>query len=180
MEAFLGLAATGQRPSFSLLFLGAGNLEYRQSLERTLASAPPEWRDAVRFVHFDPSDFSYLGAADIVVHPSVLPDPFPNAVREAMILGKPVIASREGGIPEMIQDGETGILIRPRDSNELADAMRRLVASADERTKLGEAAKAFAIRHFDINARKESFAALFRSLVGEHRYDVKRAVARRV
>lgn len=78
-EAFLRLAESGGEPLFSLLFLGRGNAEYRESLDRSLAKAPREWREAVRFVHFDHNDFSYLGAADIVVHPSVLPDPFPNA-----------------------------------------------------------------------------------------------------
>ncbi len=168
-DAFLRLAAGGGEPLFSLLFLGRGNAEYRESLDRTLAQAPREWQEAVRFVHFDHDDFSYLGAADIVVHPSVLPDPFPNAVREAMILGKPVIASRQGGIPEMIQDGETGILVRPRDSEDLGSAIHMLATSPAERARLGESARRFATEYFDIHTRKNDFVRLFRSLVRDPR-----------
>src|SRR5262249_28739874 len=124
-----------------------------------------QWSDAVRFVQFRPDDFSCLAAADIVVHPSVLPDPFPNAVREAMILGKPVIASRDGGIVDMIRDGETGILVSPGDSNELAAEIGRLDRAAGERTRMGTAAQEFARSYFDIDLRKRAFSDLFRGLV---------------
>ncbi len=166
-EAFIRLAKSDSTPRFSLLFLGGGSSAHREKIERMLADAPREWQDAVRFVRFDPDDFSYLAAADIVVHPSVLPDPFPNAVREAMILGKPVIASRDGGIPEMITDGETGILFQPGNADEMAAALSRLVVSSRERVRLGEAARDFASYHFDIQVRKQAFMELFRSLVTE-------------
>jgi glycosyltransferase involved in cell wall biosynthesis len=166
-EALLRTAASNQNPSFSLLFLGRGNSEYCEKIERALASAPPQWRDAVRFLSFDPGDFSCLAAADIVVHPSVLPDTFPNAVREAMILGKPVIASRGGGIVDMIRDGETGVLFEPGNSGELAAAIARLTESTTERKRVGEAAQDFARSQFDITLRKHEFSALLRSLVLE-------------
>jgi glycosyltransferase involved in cell wall biosynthesis len=163
-EALQRIAAREPQPRFSFLFLGGGNPSYREKIEASLASAPPQWRDAIRFVCFAPDDFSYVAAADIVVHPSVLPDPFPNAVREAMILGKPVIASRDGGIVDMIRDGETGILFQPGNSEELAAAIDRLVASPEERRRLAESAQRYAENNFDINSRKQAFLELFRDL----------------
>lgn len=163
-EAFVRLATSGGVPPFSLIFLGDGTSAYREDLERILAGAPNQWRKGVRFLDFHPNDFSYLASADIVVHPSVMADPYPNAVREAMILGKPVIASRGGGIPEMIQHAETGLLIDPSGAEELAASLRRLINSPLERARLGDAAQRFSVDHFDINTRKRPFANLFRGL----------------
>lgn len=164
-EAFLRLSARSSVPSFSLLFLGGGSDVHRQNIERTLSKAPSQWRDLVRFVRFEPGDFSYLSAADIVVHPSVLPDPYPNAVREAMILGKPVIASRGGGITDMINDGENGILFEPGNAEQMATALTELIGSAGERCRLGQAAYSFAGEHFSIDFRKQAFITLLRGLV---------------
>lgn len=168
-EAFVQLAAAGGKPDFSLVLLGDAHSDYRERVERILSQAPSEWRSAVRFVQFDPDDFSYLASADIVVHPSVLPDPFPNAVREAMILGKPVIASRGGGIPEMIRSGTTGILVEPGDASGLAQSIRRLVAFPEERLRIGRTAERFAITHFDIHLRKQAFYDLFQELSNDRR-----------
>jgi glycosyltransferase involved in cell wall biosynthesis len=158
------LAGEPDRVAFSMLFLGrgAGN-PYQRELERQLEDSVPDWRGWVRFVEFASDDFSYLAAADVVVHPSVLPDPFPNAVREAMILGKPVIASREGGIPEMIDDGRNGILVTPGDAVELGRAVLDLLRSPSRRELMGRNAREHALSHFDIRARKWQFLELFRA-----------------
>jgi glycosyltransferase involved in cell wall biosynthesis len=165
MEAVALLASEKIEPSFSLVFLGEGGGAYREGLERQLASLPRSWQSAIRFVGFAPDDFSYVNAADIVIHPSVLPDPFPNAVREAMILGKPVIASDDGGILEMISHGETGILFKTGDAKDLATALARLVDRPDERVKLGNAAQHFSRTQFDIHFRKQAFYNLLQGLV---------------
>lgn len=165
-EAFVRLA-TKNHPCFSLLFLGKSTSSYRERLDRILAHAPKEWRDAVRFLDYNPDDFSYLAAADIVVQPSVFPDSLPNAVREAMILGKPVIGSRDGGIPEMIHDGKTGLLVTPGDPDELAAALEHLLSSQRERERIGAAARLFANSQFDIQLRKQAFCDLLWSVTGE-------------
>lgn len=164
-EAFARLAVQQKSPNFSLVFLGGDNSDYRKRVEEIIAQAPTEWQEAVRFACFDPNDFSYLAVSDIVVHPSVLPDPYPNAVREAMILGKPVIGSNDGGIPEMIKDGKTGILFEPGDAAELAEAIKSLIDSPERRRAIGDSAQQFALSHFDINRRKHAFIELFQSLL---------------
>jgi len=83
-----------------------------------------------------------LAAADIVVHPCTGHDTLPAIVLEAMAAGKPVIASRAGGVPEIITDGHTGILVEPGDHRQLADAIATLAADPARRKALGAAARA--------------------------------------
>jgi len=163
-EAFVRLAREGGPPTFSLAFFGQGDSETLERLDATLSQAPPEWRAVVRFSSFGSDDLSPLGAADVLVHPSVFHDAFPNAVREAMTLGKPVIASAMGGMTDMIVDGENGLLVRPGDAEALASAIERLVGGAGERRRLGEAARAFAEQNFDIHVRKLAYLDLMTRL----------------
>lgn len=75
--------------------------------------------------------------ADICVVPSRW-DNSPNTVYEAMAAGKPVVASRVGGIPEIVEDGVTGLLVEPGDSQQLADALVRLLQDEQARRAMGE------------------------------------------
>jgi glycosyltransferase involved in cell wall biosynthesis len=118
-------------------------------------------------VKFESGDFSYLQAADILVHPSVLPDPYPNAVREALALGKPVIGSKVGGIPELISDQVTGLLVAPDNPEQLANALRRLINSPEERARLGKSAWQFADAQLDIKLCKDTFFELLLRLPGK-------------
>ncbi|MEO8461982.1 MAG: glycosyltransferase [Chloroflexota bacterium] len=76
------------------------------------------------------------------VAPSIWPDPLPGVVREAMSLGKAVVASRVGGIVDIIVDDRNGLLVAPDDVPELAAAMQRLVDDQALRDRLGAQAKA--------------------------------------
>lgn len=82
-----------------------------------------------------------LGGADLCVIPSLWQDAFPLAVLEAMALGKPVIATRVGGIPEMIEHGITGLLVAAGDEAELATAIRSILEDPNKARRLGEAAR---------------------------------------
>jgi len=150
------LASAG-RPPCSLLFLGAGTSQQKEELRNIFSEAADGWRSSIRFVEFGPGEFSYLAAADIVLHPSTIPDPYPNAVREAMILGKPIVGSRVGGIPELIVDNITGILVEPNNEAELATAVARLLDSPSERQEMAAAGRQLAQVKFDINLRKQAF-----------------------
>ena len=168
-EALLRMALMEPEPYFSLLFLGKGDENYRKEIEIDLSKLSPHWRRRVRFAEFDPDDYSLINAADIVVHPSILPDPFPNAVREAMILGKPVIGSNSGGIPEMIRDGETGILFEAGNADALARRLTLLLRWDDLRFKMGKAAQEFGLSSFDIANRRHDFLRLFYDLLTQNK-----------
>ncbi len=82
-----------------------------------------------------------LALMHIVVHASVIPEPFGQVVVEAMAAGKAVIASAEGGPAEIIQDGVDGILVPPNDVAALAAALERLAGDTALRTRLAAAAR---------------------------------------
>jgi hypothetical protein len=96
--------------------------------------------DRVRFVGFRDDLETVLGAADVVAVPSTQPDPLPNAALEAGAAGCVVVAARHGGLPEIVRDGETGVLVTPGDHVELAEALASLAADPARRAAIGAAA----------------------------------------
>ncbi len=82
-----------------------------------------------------------LAGFDVLVHASVIPEPFGQVVLEGMAAGLPVIAPDEGGPAEVVSDGATGRLFRSRDLEALAAAMRALRDDPSERARLGAAAR---------------------------------------
>jgi glycosyltransferase involved in cell wall biosynthesis len=168
-EAFMRLAHRGGPPPFSLVFFGKGNTEETGRLNLILSQAPQAWRAVVKFAVFEEGDLSPFAAADIVVHPSTFQDAFPNAVREAMTLGKPVIASALGGMLDMIVDGVNGLLVKPDDANALASALDRLLLMPDLARQLGASAALFARDNFDIHLRKLAFLDLLNQLATSKR-----------
>jgi len=84
---------------------------------------------------------AFHGAAFAVV-PSVWPDPCPAVAVEAMGAGRPVIASAAGGLPSIVQDGRSGLLVAPGDPEALAAAMRALIEDSGRRRAMGAAALA--------------------------------------
>jgi len=82
-----------------------------------------------------------VAGADVCAMPSLWEDALPLAVMQPMAQGLPVVASRVGGIPEMIEDGRTGLLVPAGDVDALAQALRELVLDPALRTAMGEASR---------------------------------------
>lgn len=82
-----------------------------------------------------------LAAADIVVVPSIWGDASPLAAIEALAAGKPVIAARAGGLPEIVGGGDSGVLVPPGDAAALADALAALLTDGSKRVALGANAR---------------------------------------
>ncbi|HYP47929.1 MAG TPA: glycosyltransferase family 4 protein, partial [Thermoleophilaceae bacterium] len=93
--------------------------------------------------------FKELSDWDIVVLPA-RSDPFPLVVLEAMALGKPVVATRVGGIPEQLGDGAAGVLAEPEDPGSIASAVLTLARDPDLRASLGAAARSRAETMFSL------------------------------
>jgi glycosyltransferase involved in cell wall biosynthesis len=91
-----------------------------------------------------------LAKADAFVLPSYT-EGFPNVVLEAMALGKPIVATRVGAIPEMLADG-CGVLVAPRDVEALTDALSRVLQSNDLQYALGSRARDRALKEYRIDA----------------------------
>ena len=103
-----------------------------------------------------------LAACDIVCVPTLTPDPAPRVVLEAMAAGRVVIGARCGGIPELIQDGETGVLLPATSVAALATALAEVAGDTAARRRLGEAARARAAAHFRLERHVEVMEALLR------------------
>jgi glycosyltransferase involved in cell wall biosynthesis len=106
------------RKKFDFLFaiIGSGPLE--QSLRLKVKSLKLE--DKIIFTGAIPNAAKYLKAFDVFVLPSEK-EGLPYTIIEAMAAGLPIVASRVGGIPEMIKDGVNGFLINPHDPEALAE-----------------------------------------------------------
>jgi glycosyltransferase involved in cell wall biosynthesis len=109
-----------------------------------------------------------LAASDIVALPSRFGEGCPNAVLEAMASGKPVIAARSGGTPEVVVDGTTGILHAPYDIDALRAAIHRLAADPALRRSMGEAGRARAEAEFGVARLVGAYQDLYSELT-EHR-----------
>jgi glycosyltransferase involved in cell wall biosynthesis len=93
-----------------------------------------------------------LTDADVFVHPALWAEAFGLTIAEAMATACPVIASNVGGIPELIKDGSSGLLVPPGDSDALARALRLLEQNPELRTSLGWAGRRRVIESFTLRA----------------------------
>lgn len=121
-------------------------------------------RPNVRLIGFRDDVENVYGAADVVVVPSTSPDPLPNAALEAAAAGCCVVAADHGGLPEIIRDGETGVLVAPGDPRALAEALLALRGDPDRRERLGAAAARDVRERFPRENPARRFEALYRTL----------------
>lgn len=106
----------------------------------------------------------YLHQADIVVNPS-LSEGLPNVVLEAMAHGKPVLATSVGGVPELIEDGMSGLLVPASDPGRLADGIQRLALDRDLQRRLGTAGLERVARHFTFEGQAEQLLSVYSSVL---------------
>ena len=134
LEAFRLLRET--HPECHLRLVGDGDLRLRmEALAKEKGIS-----DAVEFCGMQSNVYPYLHDADIFTLPSIH-EGNPMTIIEAMGTGLPIVASRVGGIPDMIHDGESGILVEP-EPRAVCDALARMVEDGALRRRLGENAKA--------------------------------------
>lgn len=107
---------------------------------------------------------AWLAAADIFVH-AALDEAFGLAVAEAMACGKPAIAAGTMGPAEIVEDGETGLLVPDGSAAGLSRAMARLIADGALRDRLGQAARDQAVQRYSLSAMCQSYAALYQSVL---------------
>jgi glycosyltransferase involved in cell wall biosynthesis len=120
--------------------------------------------ERLRLLGFRPDVPAVLAAADAVAVPSTRPDPFPNSALEALAAGRPVVASRAGGLPEMVREGETGLLVEPGDIVALASALRTLADDPAAARRMGQAATADAGSRFSLEGMLDGVAAVYAGL----------------
>jgi glycosyltransferase involved in cell wall biosynthesis len=107
-----------------------------------------------------------LAASDLFVCPSVWDEALGNVILEAMGTGLPVVASRVGGIPEVVRDGETGLLVPPRDAAALAGAIASLLDDPARRQAMGRAGRRVVEEDFSMERAITATVDLYEELAG--------------
>ncbi|HZK82002.1 MAG TPA: glycosyltransferase family 4 protein, partial [Humisphaera sp.] len=106
--------------------------------------------DAVEFTGFREDVGDLIAAMDVLVHASTIGEPFGQVVIEGMAAGKPIVATNGGGIPEIVQDGVTGLLVPMGDAAQMADAVCQLLADPVKSQEMGQLGRRRVMKYFTI------------------------------
>lgn len=134
------------------------DLAYRDELLRltdTLGLA-----DHVVFTGFVEPVADVYAAADIVVNPARFNEPFGRVALEALVAGKPVVATRAGAIPEVLRDGQDALLVEPEDPEALASAVARMWKEPELRERLIASGRERALGEYSARRGAETFMTL--------------------
>jgi glycosyltransferase involved in cell wall biosynthesis len=128
-----------------------GGEDYQQELKKLATEAG--LGEHLVFAGHQDNVFKFLNRMDVVVHTSILPEPFGRVIIEAMAMAKPVIATSMGGPLEIIEHGRDGLLIQENDPRSLAEAIYSLISKPDERAQIAQQARRkvetrFSLEHF--------------------------------
>lgn len=147
-----------RHPRARLVFVGGRDDPYSEALAGYIAAAGSGGR--IELIPITPDVRPWYGAADLLVCASDV-ESLPRTVLEAMAFETPVLATSVFGLPELIDDGETGWLCEPGDVGALAAGLdRALGTDAGERERIGRAARKLVERRHDLDAYGERIAAL--------------------
>ncbi len=162
IEAFA--AVSDKTPDLSLVLLGSGEgqaLSIEDELRRCVTQRGLGAR--VAFAGRVERVEDYLRAADLFVFPSVF-EALGIALVEAAACGLPAVASRTGGIVDVVEDGGSGCLVAPGDPVALGEALLRLASDGALRSRMGHEARAIALARFDQRDGIARYRALFREV----------------
>jgi L-malate glycosyltransferase len=152
LEYFLDAAATiaSRYPSARFLIVGEANIEppYRRELEQRAKNL--NLTDRLFFIGQRNDVPQIMREIDISVQPS-LSESFSNTLLESMANGVPVLATNVGGNPEVMTDGESGILVPPADAGALSRGMAQLLESSDLARRLGREAREKVSREYSLD-----------------------------
>jgi glycosyltransferase involved in cell wall biosynthesis len=161
LDAFSLLQKMLPGQPMELLLLGEGREE--DALRSQARRLGIEAR--VCFAGFQRRSAAWMKVMNCLVQPS-LTDGMPNSVLEAILLGIPVVATNTGGIPDLIDDGETGLLVEPDSPSALAEAMKRMVRSSTLRNQLASEAKYRVAQEFSPARQRELLEMLYSTMIG--------------
>ena len=162
LEAFAAVAR--EAPGLALALVGSGEgqaLSVEDELRRRAADAGLAGR--VHFAGRRERVEDWLRAADVFVFPSVF-EALGISLVEAAACGLPALASRTGGIVDVVEDGVSGVLVAPGDVLALASGLRVLAGDAERRAGMGREARRKALARFDERDSLDRYRALFREV----------------
>lgn len=145
-------------PHIFLVIVGTGDDEYERQLRTQVKHL--DLTGHVLFAGFQDQPEFFIAQFDVFVLPSVL-EGLGIVLLEAMVLGKPIVASKVGGIPEVVQHGETGLLVKPADVEELCHGLLTLCQNPETRRQMGEKAKKRVVEQFSVERMMEQLYGLY-------------------
>jgi glycosyltransferase involved in cell wall biosynthesis len=155
-----------RHPDVKLVLAGSGPLEHRlRQLVQRLGLTK-----SVMFVGRKSHDQmpQLAAAADVLVSPS-LNEGLPRVILEAMATGLPVVATSVGGVPELVIDGRTGLLVRPGDKSALANALCRILADPDSAKAWGRAGRTMVEHEYERKANLRRYAQIVETVASSGR-----------
>ena len=160
LDAAAELANSGRR--FRLMLFGEGPLENELRAQATDAGLG----EHVQFAGFRDDLDSYMGCFDVFVHPA-LAEGLGVVTLKAAASGVPVIGFEAGGVPEAVIHDETGLLVPPKDSEALRDAIAALMDNEARRKDLGASGRQRMLAEFSIGAMADKHVELYESVLNE-------------
>ena len=150
-------------PTVHYVIVGSDDHDYADRLKRLAQEL--KIADRVHIVGFQDPVQPFLAALDLYVHPALM-EGFGIAVVEAMAMGKAVVATTTGGLPEVVAQGETGLLVPPGDVESLAAAVVSLLEDRVQREQMGRSGKARAQDRFSLDASVAQMEQLYGEVLG--------------
>jgi glycosyltransferase involved in cell wall biosynthesis len=142
---------------------GSGDLQYENELKGEIAAA--NLTEIWNWKGYERDKAKIFANMDVCVVPSCFGDPFPTVAMEAGVYGLPVVASRIGGLPEIVENGVTGWLVEANSPVQLADKLEWLIRHPDTAQEMGEAGREKIFQHFTVERMVSNFEALFREFL---------------
>lgn len=162
LEAILSLVRKEKIFEGEVLFLLEGSGPAKHILESFVSSNKLE--NFVRFIGHEKNVFNFMAILDFFVLPSISDEDFPNVILEAMSFGLPVISTRLAGIPDQIDDHINGLIVSPRDSEQLANAILTLIKNKKKRETMAKSASVKFVNKFMADHAISSYIELYDSL----------------
>ncbi len=161
-DLFVRIAADLARRRDDVHFLLVGEGPLRNAIEERIGAAGLTDRFTLTAAQDDIADFYALLSVAVLCSKA---EGSPNAVMEAMAAGRPVVAAKVGGIPELIEEGVTGRLVDSRSPADFADAIEGLLDRPEEAARMGAAASSFVVDHLSVARMADEYAVLYAQLL---------------
>lgn len=156
LQAAADLLKDAKRP---VRFVIAGDGPGRQELTEKIAQAP--WKDNVTLLGHRTDVPNILASLDVLVLPSYAHEGIPQIILQAQAMSRALVATTVGGIPEVVEDGVTGLLVPPRNPEALAEKIQTLLDDPGLRLRLGQAAREKIEKHHSVAAMGARLLAIY-------------------
>ncbi len=150
-------------PMVHYVIVGSDDHDYADRLKKLAQEL--KIADRVHIVGFQDPVQPFLAALDLYLHPALM-EGFGIAVVEAMAMGKAVVATTTGGLPEVVAQGETGLLVPPGDAESLAEAAICLLENKPRREQMGVCGRMRAQERFSLDASVAHVEQLYENVLG--------------